>query len=87
MMWHDCGDTDDTNMRISRLSPGAAYVFRVVAHNAQGSSVPEELTQAVQAKPAFGEWLRMFFFWLSRCLLLSDLLFLSLSLFSFSCSC
>jgi hypothetical protein len=55
MIWHDCGDTDDTTLRVGRLSPGASYVFRVTATNAQGTSLPEELTQAVAPKPAFGE--------------------------------
>ena len=55
MIWHDCGDTDETTFRVGRLNPGANYVFRVTAHNAQGASLPEELTQAVAAKPSFGE--------------------------------
>ncbi|OZC09937.1 hypothetical protein X798_03043 [Onchocerca flexuosa] len=53
--WVPCGETSDTNLRISKLMEGKEYKFRVKAVNRQGESQPLTSNYPITAKNPFNE--------------------------------
>ncbi|XP_055331451.1 twitchin-like isoform X3 [Paramacrobiotus metropolitanus] len=51
--WVDAGESPDCKIKVNKLTPNKEYAFRVKAVNAQGESIPLEITKPIIAKNPF----------------------------------